>query len=235
MKHVLLIFTLLFLAGCTNDSVNSDKKNTTEETTDNNQNGTDAGEPTEQNESDEVAKEDVDYTKFFMPDDSTAYFLGEGNEYAAYTVHTKWLSDHYVALVEDNGGAAKLKIYRVMDENDKIDKVYDEIIEGLPNEVQYPSVEKLNSLPLIETYLNGPLNVGTVIGNWKITQVGTTLDTPYQTFDHVFVLEETTEDFINRKYFVEGFGEVKRESIMHIEGEEDFIVTSTLEKIESGK
>ncbi len=65
--------------------------------------------------------------------------------------------------------------------------------------------------------------------------MGTTLETPYQTFENVFVLEETSEDFINRKYFVEGFGEVKRESIMQIEGEEDFIVTSTLEKIETGK
>ncbi len=66
-----------------------------------------------------------------MPDGSTAYFLGEGNEYATYTVHTKWLSDQYVALVEDNGGAALLKVFRVMNEENKIDKVYDEIIDGI--------------------------------------------------------------------------------------------------------
>ena len=33
-------------------------------------------------------------------------------------------------------------------------------------------------------------------------------------FDHAFVIEMKTDDFVNRKYFVEGFGEVKRESIM---------------------
>ncbi|CAM5180050.1 putative protein OS=Ureibacillus acetophenoni OX=614649 GN=SAMN05877842_103189 PE=4 SV=1 [Ureibacillus acetophenoni] len=232
MKQLLFILTLLFLVGCTNDQVNtSDTNHPPGESSSETPNDSNDSE----DESDEVTENDVDYSKFFLPDGSTAHFLGDGNEFATYTVYTKWLSDRYVSIVEDNGGLAMLKIYRVMDEYDKIDKVYEEPIEGLPSEVQYPSVDELNNLPLIESYLNGPIEVGTEIGKWKIVEIDTTLETPYQTFEDVFVLEEETEDFINRKYFVEGFGEVKREAIMHIEGEDDYIVTSTLEKIDSAK
>lgn len=237
MKHLVFIFTLLFLVGCTNEQANNnDTINQPDGVTSETPNDSKGEEPNEQNqneEPEEVAEDEVDYSQFFMPDGSMAYFLGDGNEFATYTVHTKWLSANYVALVENNGGATMLKIYRVMDEFDKIDKVYEEMIEELPGNVQYPSTDELDSLPLIERYLNGPIEVGTTINDWKIVEVNTIVETPYQTFEDVFVIEEVTEDYINRKYFVAGFGEVKRESIMHMEGEEDFIVSSTLEKIET--
>ncbi|HWL24059.1 MAG TPA: hypothetical protein VNR38_09980 [Ureibacillus sp.] len=237
MKQIffILIFCLLFLSACTNEQVNSTNNNSaSEESSNNSSNEPTNGELIDQNEGiQETIEDDVDYSKFFMPEGSTAYFLGEGNEFATFTVKTKWLSDRYVALVEDNGGAAILKIYRVMDEDDKVEKVYDQVIEEFPNDVTYPTVDELNKMPLIEPYLNGPLEVGTVIGDWKIVQVDTTLSTPYKSFEHVIVLEEISEDFTNRKYFAIGFGEVKRESIMQVEGEDPFVVTSTLEKIET--
>lgn len=239
MKHLLIITFILFLTACTNEPDQSSEKSDPQiETSNETQTETNSNEPNNNNNNNneqETVDEDIDYTKFFMPNESTAYFLGEGNEYATFTIHTKWLSDRYVALVENNGGAVMMKIYRVMDEYNKIDKVYDQMIDEYPNNIQYPSIDELNSLPLIETYLNGPLEVGTVIDKWKIVQDDITLETPYQTFEHVFVLEETSEDFINRKYFALGYGEVKRESIMKIDGEEEFIVTSVLEKIETKK
>lgn len=235
MKYILFICTILFLSACSFTQSSSKETETQEKPVEETPNDAIAGEPAnKQDDHQEIIDEDIDYTKFFMPDNSTAYFLGDGNEYATFNVHTKWLSDRYVALVENNGGAVMLRIYRVMDEYNKIEKVYEEMIED-PQNVHYPKVEELNSLPSIEPYINGPIEVGTVIGKWKITEVDKTLVTPYQTFEHVFVLEETSEDFINRKYFALGFGEVKKESIMHIDGEEDFIVTSTLEKIETTK
>ncbi|SOC37404.1 hypothetical protein [Ureibacillus acetophenoni] len=235
MKHFLFITFILLLTACTNVQNHSSEQSDPQVITSSETKNEDkTNEPNVANEQ-EAVDEDIDYTKFFMPNESTAYFLGEGNEFATFTIHTKWLSERYVALVENNGGAVTLKIYRVMDEYNKIDKVYDQVIEELPNNVEYPSISELDSLPMLETYLTGPIEVGTVINGWEIVQVDVTLDTPYQTFDHVFVLEETSEDFINRKYFALGYGEVKRESIMKIDGEEDFVVTSVLEKIETAK
>ena len=46
------------------------------------------------------------------------------------------------------------------------------------------------------------------------------------------VIQMKDSAFINRKYFVRGFGEVKRESIMTTDEGEEFIVTSTLESVE---
>lgn len=238
MKYILIIIcSLFFLSACATAQSPSDKENNIqkEQVNENIKESKDESQGEKKEEQQGSVDEDIDYTKFFMPDNSTSYFLGEGNEYATFNVHTKWLSDRFVALVENNGGAVMLRIYKVMDEFNKIDKIYDEMIEDLPNNVQYPSVDELNSLPAIETYLNGPIEVGTTIGKWKITEVDMTLDTPYQTFEHVFVLEETSENYINRKYFAFGYGEIKRESIMHNEDAEDFIVTSTLENIETAK
>lgn len=237
MKRILFILSLICLTACTNNQLNT-KNPTSEEMTNETPTQSDnikADEqdiPTDHPENNVV--EEIDFAKFFMKDNSTAYFIGYGNEYATYTVHTKWLSDRYVALTENNGGAVMQKIYRIT-ENNKVDLIYNEIVEDFPYEITYPTINELDNLSLIETFLNGPIEIGKVIGRWEIVQVETTVETPYQTFDDVFVLEETTDDFINRRYFVEGFGEIKRESIMHIGGdEEDFIVTSTLEKIDDG-
>jgi len=40
------------------------------------------------------------------------------------------------------------------------------------------------------------------------------------------------DDFINRKYFAQGFGEIKREAIMKTENDDDFIVTSSLQSVD---
>lgn len=198
--------------------------------------------PTVFDETDHVASEDskdqikdestnktVDFSSFFKPNQSTAYFLGEGNEFATLNVKTVWLSEKYVANMEDNGGITLLRVFRISD--DKIEIILEEVIEGLRNEITYPDVSTLEAMQPIETYLAGPIEVGTQFGKWKIVKVDETLETPYKTFEHVFVIEEKGDNFTNRKYFVTGYGEIKRESIMEIDQKEEFIVTSTLEKI----
>ena len=95
----------------------------------------------------------------------------------------------------------------------------------------FPSQAELDAMNPTGVYLKKPLKKGTTFDTWTIVEMDTTVDTPYKKFDHAFVIEMKTEDFVNRKYFVEGFGEVKRESIMQTDDGE-FIVTSTLKTVD---
>ena len=59
-----------------------------------------------------------------------------------------------------------------------------------------------------------------------------TIDTPFQVFKQVIVLEKTDDTgAIQRRYIVEKYGEIKREFIMN-EEDIEFVVTSTLESVE---
>ena len=207
MKYLLSIFSIILLIGCTQVLM-------------------DDSPPPSQNP---VSEEETttDFKKFFKPDGSTASFLGEGNEFASYTEKTKWLSDKYVATVIDNGGATTMKVYRVLE--DRIDLIVDALVEEMPDDITYPEVESLEKLEAIEPYLAGPIEVGTTFGNWKIVETDASIDTHFESFEHVIVIEERNEDYTNRKYLVEGFGVVRA---VYSDTNEEYIVTSTLEKIE---
>lgn len=58
----------------------------------------------------------VDPYDYFMPDGSTASFLGEGNEYASFTLRTVYLEGEHVAVYEDNGGTVALRVYRLAED-----------------------------------------------------------------------------------------------------------------------
>lgn len=226
MKFFLLFLTLLLLVACTDRQVANDEENSSPS---DEKSIEEDNKPTNSNSKDELLEPTVDFKKYFKPAASTATFLGEGNEYASYTVKTKWLSDKYVSNVVDNGGATVLDIYRI--EDTKIVKVYNKVVDTLPDQFEYPDVHILDSLPVIETYLSSPIKVGTTFGKWKIVETNVTLQTPFKLFKQVFVIEEVSEDYTNRKYFVEGYGEIKSESIMETENGEQYIVSSTLENI----
>ena len=51
--------------------------------------------------------------RFFMPNGTTAYFKGTGNEFASYKETTTWLGENHVQTVINNGGATVEKIYRI--------------------------------------------------------------------------------------------------------------------------
>ena len=176
----------------------------------------------------EPSNDPIDPLSFFLADGSAARFEGIGNEYATLAIRTEYLDEGYVALYEDNGGTTMLRVYRLSD--DRVDLVKE---EGEFYEDYTPTFEELEALEVISAYLEFPLEEGNLIGDRTVIETGATVETPYETFEDAIVLEsKSQENTTNRWYFVEGYGEVKREFISQEEGAEDFIVTSSLESID---
>lgn len=229
MKKILLMLSSLFvLYACSNleekniGDITSPSKNIDEDT-DEHVNSVDKN-----GENPEIITE-IEFKRYFKPADSTATFIGDGNEFASFTEKTTWLAENYVATIINNGGAVTMKVYRV-DEN-KIDLVMDELVDGMPEDSVFPTIETLDGLSALETFLSGPIKVGTTFENWTIVETDIELVTPYQTFEHVFVIEESGEGFTNKKYIVTDYGVIKTEAIMTADSSEEVIVTSTLEDI----
>ena len=178
------------------------------------------------NESENENDGEIPLSDLFMPDGSKAHYLGEGNEFAELDIQVTRPFENYIVIHENNGGSLVRHIYKI--ESDKIS-----ILEEMTVELQkdFPSQEELDKLEPSGVYLQKPLETGTTFGTWTIIDTETTIDTPYKKFDHAIVIEQKTEDYTNRKYIVEGYGEVKRESIMHMDDGE-VVVTSTLSTIE---
>lgn len=183
---------------------------------------TDNEEPTE-----EPVEKPIELHKFFMPNQTTAKFLGDGNEYATYTLTTQHLYEDYIGTFEDNGGTVMQRIYRI--EEDRIVKILE---EAEAYDADFPALNELELLPEIETYLSIPIEEGTEFNGWTIIAVDQTLETPYEVFENVFILsQEGADQSITERYFVEGYGEVKRVFRMPNGEEADFEVTSTLTEV----
>ena len=134
---------------------------------------------------------------------------------------------NHVATYEDNGGTVGLKVFRLHD--DRIELVKQ---EGESYEDFEASFEELQALEVISTYLEFPIEQDQEIGDATVVETGASLETPYRNFEDVFVLEQESEGSINGNYFVEGFGEVKREFRANPDDPEEFWITSTLASIE---
>lgn len=77
------------------------------------------------------------------------------------------------------------------------------------------------------------MEIGTDIGERTVIETDAIVETPFKDFEQVTVLEsEGEEGSIIKMYFAEGYGEVKREFRMQEEEQEEFVVTSVLEKVE---
>ena len=163
---------------------------------------------------------------YFPPDDTSVYYEGVGNEFATMANTVSRPAPDYVVIHENNGGSYMQKVYKL--DGDKILLVKEEPVDM---NVLLPTIAELDALVPIRTYLEKPIQVGTTFDDWTIVEIDASLQTPYQQFDDVVVVEQVDGDFINRIYLAEGFGEVKRESIMTIAGEPDYVVTSTLENM----
>ena len=216
-KLVILVFPFFFLFGCGADpSIDNDTvKEPIEEET-----------PTSTVEKPEPIPTETNLNQFFLTDGSSAQFLGDGNEYASYSLKTQWMNENYVATYEDNGGTVMQRIYRIS--TDKISLLAE---NGEAYEAQMPSIEELDAMPEIGVYLSTPLEVGTEFNDWIITSTSETVETPLQMFTDVIVIEKKEEQGnVNRKYFAKEFGEIKREFIMY-EGEQETIISSTIEKV----
>ncbi|WP_019415482.1 hypothetical protein [Paenisporosarcina sp. TG20] len=171
-------------------------------------------------------QEEVELSSFFMSDGTVASYLGEGNEYASYKSRTQWHNENTVSIYEDNGGTTLLRTYRIS--NNSIDLIKE---EGEYYEEFNPTDDELKNLPKLSTFLQFPIKQGETFDDWLFAEVDLTIDTPYQRFEHVIMLEKTNEsNTIQRKYIVKEYGEIKREFIM-TEDDNEFTVTSTLESV----
>lgn len=222
--NVLLI--ALIASGCTNKTTSLNNSGNSGETTNPNEQ---KGNTEESNE--KPNQNDQTLLDYFLPAGSKAQFKGEGNEFAELDIDFAHPYEDYVILHENNGGALIRHIYRVgKDEISIMEKKAVDLNED------FPSLQDIEAMEPIGIYLKKPFEVGTTFDSWEIVETDVTVETPYETFDHAFVIEEKGEGFVNRKYFVEGFGEVKREAIMKtVDEDEDFIVTSTLESVTKPK
>ena len=227
IKLLVMLFSALFLViGCT-------QKNAVDPPVDNNTNqDSNEDENVEDQTSDEEMKnveketEEISMINYFLPDGSTAHYEGDGNEFAELNINVTHIDNKYVVIDENNGGALIRKIYQV--ENDKIETLSEDAID---NDEPFPSKEAISNLTAKEIYLQKPFEVGATFNQWTIVETDATVETPYQQFEHVLVIEMKENDFTNRKYFAEGYGEIKREAVMMTEDEEDFVVSSTLESV----
>ena len=222
LKSAIVLILISLLSACGEDSV--EYPSVSNETP-----------STEEEQPDEVVAEPepepepnkVQLSNFFMQDGVTAVYLGEGNEYASYRARTQWHNDHTVSIFEDNGGTTLLRTYRISDES--IDLIQE---QGEFYDEFNPTDEELQALPKLATFLKLPVEPGESIDEWKVISINETIDTPFQVFEQVIVLEKSDDTgAIQRRYIVEKYGEIKREFIMN-EEDIEFVVTSTLESVE---
>ena len=214
---IFLLAAVLVFSGCS-------KKQPTALDNSGSTNGTVGEDVVKESESEEDGE--IALTDLFLPDGSKAHYEGEGNEFAELDVEVTRPFEDYVIIHENNGGSLVRHIYKI--EPKKISILEEKTVELVKD---FPSKAELDAMKPIGTFLEKPLEKGTTFDTWTIVEVDVTVDTPYNKFDHAFVIEMKTDEFVNRKYFVEGFGEVKRESAMQMDDGE-FIVTSTLKTID---
>ena len=227
MRKLNLLFVLLFasfvIIGCSKNS------STTMDNSGSENRGMTTGEDQKKDDlegNEGKDQDDVALIELFLPDGSNAHYLGEGNEFAELDIEVAHPHENYIIIHENNGGAMMRYIYKI--ENEKI-VILDRSMVDYKEE--FPGLDELDKMNRIGIYLQQPFEVGTTFDTWTIVQTNVAVETPYKKFENAFVIEEKGEDFTNRKYFVEGFGEVKRESIMHLE-DGDYVVTSKLQTIE---
>ncbi len=202
MKHPILILTVaLLLTGC-----NEEIKN----------------EPVHP-----IVQDQMSLLTFFPPDGSIAYFQGEGNEFASFTLQTTYLDPQHIAQVEDNGGVTLLKIYRITDS--KIELVYREPVDSNPS---LPSISEVAAYPVLETILQQPIQVGTSFEGWTIQSTTAQVDTGTKVYSNVIQVTRTEDQFTTTNYFAQGVELIKKEDRMESDQEQPFVVTSTLQKIE---
>lgn len=191
---------------------------------------TEPNDPIDQNEpssQEQPSESKWDLRHFFLEDGQVATFIGEGNEYASLKMTTQWLNDRFVNVYTDNGGTVMLRTYRIDD-----DRIV--LVQEKPEayEMETPTEEELLQMPVISTYLQFPLEKGVTFEDWTVIEVGATLETPLQTFNDVYVLEQKSGDWTNRNYYVERYGLIRTEHISII-GEEEYVVTSTIASIQN--
>lgn len=167
-----------------------------------------------------------DMMAYFLPHGSKVHYEGEGNEYAEMDMQIYHPYEDIVMVYENNGGALVRKLYKV--EKDKILRLDEETVDTESNAPPLDDIKKMQSQGI---YLQRPFEKGASFERWTVTDTDATVETPYRTFKHAVVLEEKDEKYVNRRYFVEEYGEVKRESVMKTKNDDEHVITSSMESV----
>lgn len=203
--------------------INDETNSTSKETAQKNQGGEQGTNEGLSHQNDEVT---VPLRDFFLEDGTKAQYKGEGNEFASYTIEVAQPYEDYFIIYENNGGVLLRKIYKVTDH-----QIYTLDEAAVDSKDEFPSIEELDEMTPIGIYLQKPFEQGATFDLWTIIKTDEIVETPFRTFENAIVIEKQDENAINRKYFVQGFGEVKREAIQTSEGN-SFTVTSELESVD---
>ncbi|GKV68707.1 hypothetical protein NCCP2716_12050 [Sporosarcina sp. NCCP-2716] len=163
---------------------------------------------------------------YFLPHGSKVHYEGKGNEYAEMDMQIYHPYKDIVMVYENNGGALIRKLYKV--EKDKILRLDESPVD---TESNAPPLDDIKKMEPTGIYLQLPFEKGASFERWTVTDTDATVETPYRTFEHAVVLEEKDEDFVNRRYFVEEYGEVKRESVMRTKEMEEHVISSSMESV----
>lgn len=145
--------------------------------------------------------------QYFPPNESVAIFSG-GFENGGVEIQTVWLNDYYVQQISSNDGGIVELIYRL--NGDQVELVYQDMIDGSVKSNM--SSGELNELPSLEVVFKAPFKVGDQYGDWTVIETSEQMKTSYGSFTNVIVIENTSDDIWTRKYYAQGFGEVKWES-----------------------
>ena len=227
LKSFIIMILFFLLSACGEDPVVEPPNSNVTPSTEEEQPEENIEEPEEVVTEPQSEPELIQFSSYFMQDEAIANYFGDGNEYASYQARTQWHNDNTVSIYEDNGGTTLLRTYRISDESIDLIQQQGEFYDEFN-----PTDEELQELPILSTFLKLPLEAGEVIDDWEIISVDQTLETPFQLFEEVIVLEKTDDTgAIQRRYIVEEYGEIKREFIM-LEEDIEFIVTSTLESVD---
>ncbi|GEM_PF-2074516 len=163
---------------------------------------------------------------YFLPHGSKVHYEGKGNEYAEMDMQIYHPYEDIVMVYENNGGALVRKLYKV--EKDKILRLDESHVDTESNAPPLDEIKKMESQGI---YLQQPFKKGATFERWTVTDTDATVETPYRTFKHAVVLEEKDEGFVNRRYFVEEYGEVKRESVMMTKDMDEHVITTSMDSV----
>ncbi|WP_107925213.1 hypothetical protein [Lysinibacillus parviboronicapiens] len=218
MRHLLFVLSVaILLVGCTTDKVTEQQEQHVKPTV--MDETTNSEKPAEQ--------QSHNLASFFPPDGSTAYFEGQGNEFASFSLQTTYLDDTHIAQIEDNGAVTILKVYRLTDS--AIVLVYKKAVDSHPS---LPTAQEAASFAIIEPMLQLPFEVGNSFAGWTIQSTNASVNTGTNIYQDVIVLTRTADTITTKKYFAKGVGLIRIEDTMKTANEEPFVVTSTLQTIE---
>ncbi|QTD42024.1 hypothetical protein [Sporosarcina sp. Te-1] len=225
MKKIPILLTSLLIAlsmaGCSNKNTAFNNSGNTEESSD----------PYKTMEN--PRKIDKGLLDYFLPDGSKAHFQGEGADNAELDIDFAMPYENYVVVHENNGNAIAQYVYEIGEK--QITTLSYDLVDS---NTDFPTLEEIKKMEPVGVYLHKPFEKGQTFGQWEIVETDVPVETFYKNFDHAFVVQSTepiigaeNKSYIVKKYFVEGIGEVKRESIMETTDGEPLVITSTLESV----